>query len=609
MNRALKRPVFGLLAPVTRFFRRFRSESGAVAIWFAVLALPIAILGFGLIDINRASVEKRHLQDAIDAATLLAARSTSTTDAQMQTIGAAALTAQMAGVSDATISGSTFKIVGTTVSGTATASVVPVIANLWLQGNMTIGAEAEVARSSNNLETSIVLDITGSMYGQKLTDLKSAAKDLIDLVVSPTQTPYYSKAALVPFSMGVNAGGYASNLRGTPTAPLTVTGAAWYTGAIKNIGGVVKQNPVRVTSNAHGFINGDVVWITGVSGMTQLNNRAYVIIGVQTNTFQLQGVNGTNYSSYSSGGTVRKCVVSDCSLQITTSSGTLTNGEEVYFSGVTGMTQLNGNSYTVANAASGRFTLSGINGPSFGIYSSGGSVYCQTLGCQYYRFTNADGDRRMFEISTCVSERTGTNAYTDVAPSTSPLGRLYLANLNTCPGTAIVPMSTNRTSLKATIDGLVATGSTAGQIGAAWGWYMLSPNFAYLWPSASQPAAYTQADVLKVLVYMTDGDFNTAYCNNVLSNDSQGSNSDQINCNATNGDPTAQAQSICTAAKAKGIIIYTVGFQVSAGSPAETFIKGCATDADHVYLPTSGTLLKDAFAAIGRDITKLRLSK
>ncbi|MBI5940283.1 MAG: pilus assembly protein TadG [Caulobacterales bacterium] len=605
----IRASVTGLLAPVTRFLRRFRSEGGAVAIWFAVMALPAAVLAFGLIDVNRASVEKRHLQDALDAATLMAARSSSTTDEQVQTIGAASLAAQMAGSSDATITSSTFKIVGTRVTGVATASVVPVIANLWLQGNMTVGAEAEVARSSNNLEVAIVLDITGSMYGQKLTDLKVAAKDLIDLVVSDTQTPYYSKAALVPFSLGVNAGGYASSLRGTPTAPLTMTGASWYTGAIKNITAINKQNPVRVTSNSHGFSNGDVVWITGVNGMTQLNNRAYVVTGKQTNTFQLLGVNGSSYSTYSSGGTIRKCVVSDCSLKITTSGGTLTNGEEVYFSGVNGMTQLNGNSYTVANAALGSFTLSGINGPSFGTYSSGGSVYCQTLGCQYYRFTNADGARTMFEISSCVSERTGTNAYTDVAPSTSPVGRLYLASISSCPSAAIVPLSTNRTSLKSTIDGLSATGATAGQIGAAWGWYMLSPNFAYLWPTASQPAAYTQMDVLKVMVFMTDGDFNTAYCNNVLSNDSNGWNSQQINCNATNGNPTTQATAICTAAKAKGVIIYTVGFQVSTGSPAETFIKACATDADHVYLPTSGTLLKDAFSAIGRDITKLRLSK
>lgn len=34
----------------------------------------------------------------------------------------------------------------------------------------------------------------------------------------------------------------------------------------------------------------------------------------------------------------------------------------------------------------------------------------------------------------------------------------------------------------------------------------------------------------------------------------------------------------------------------------------CATDAQHVYLPSTGTALKDAFRAIGQDISRLRIS-
>ena len=609
MIRALNRSVSGLFAPAMRFMRSFRSERGAVAIWFAVMALPTAVLAFGLIDVNRASVEKRFLQDALDAATLMAARSTSTTDAQMQTIGAAALTAQLSGVSEATVTSSAFKIVGTKVTGTATASVVPVIANLWLQGNMTIGADAEVARSSTNLEVSIVLDITGSMAGTKLTDLKSAAKDLIDLVVSDTQTPYYSKAALVPFSLGVNVGSYAANVRGPVTGAKSITAASWSSGTAKVITAVTKANPAVVTANGHGFNNGDVVWISGISGMTQLNSKAYVVANKTTNTFQLSGVNSSSYSKYTSAGVVQKCQVSDCSIVITAAAHGRNNGDSVYISGVLGLTQINNLTFTVANKTANTFSLSGVNGAAYGAYVSGGSAYCLVLGCQYYSFTDANGDPEMFSISTCASERTGTYAYKDDAPSTSYVGRVYLADTTDCPGSSIVPLSTNKTSLKSNIDALVATGATAGQIGAGWGWYMISPNFGYLWPSGSQPAAYATPDVLKVVVFMTDGDFNMAYCNNVLSKESSGNNSDQINCNATNGDPTVQAQAQCTAMKAKGIVVYTVGFQVSAGSPAETFIKNCATDSSHVYLPSSGTLLKDAFSAIGRDITKLRLSK
>jgi Flp pilus assembly protein TadG len=58
-------------------------ERGAIAVQFALLLIPIAILTFGLIDISRASVQKRQLQDALDAATLMAARSTATTNADL----------------------------------------------------------------------------------------------------------------------------------------------------------------------------------------------------------------------------------------------------------------------------------------------------------------------------------------------------------------------------------------------------------------------------------------------------------------------------------------------------------------------------------------------
>jgi Flp pilus assembly protein TadG len=594
---------------VARFLRRFRNDSGAVAVWFAVMALPMAVLGFGLIDVNRASVEKRQLQDALDAATLLAARSTATTDQGMQDIGEPALKAQLASGSDATLKASSFKIVGTKVVGAATASVTPVIANLWLQGDMTIGAGAEVARASTNLEVSIVLDITGSMRGQKLIDLKAAARDLIDLVVAASQTPYYSKAALVPFDVGVNLGGYADSARGAVTGAKAITGASWMTGASKTLTGATKANPVVITSNAHGFSNGDVVWISGVGGMTQINNKAFVVANKTANTFKLSGVNGSSYSSFSSNGTIRKCQVSDCGVVITANSHGLNNGDRVYITGVGGMTQINNLTFTVANKTASTFSLSGVKGASYGTFTSGGSAWCLVAGCQYYELTDNNNDVRLFQMTTCVTERIGTNAYTDAAPGGSPVGKMYTPDGTGCPSATIFPLSTDKVALKAAITALNDGGSTAGQIGAAWGWYMISPRFASLWPTASQPAAYTAPDVLKVIVFMTDGDFNTAYCNNVLSRDSQGSDDEQINCNATNGDPTDQAKAVCEAAKLEGVVIYTVGFQVSKGSDAESFIKACATDSSHVYLPSSGSLLKDAFSAIGRDITKLRLSK
>ena len=52
-------------------------------------------------------------------------------------------------------------------------------------------------------------------------------------------------------------------------------------------------------------------------------------------------------------------------------------------------------------------------------------------------------------------------------------------------------------------------GTTAGQLGTAFAWYMLSPNWADIWPADSKPAAYGTAKLRKIAVLMTDGAYNT----------------------------------------------------------------------------------------------------
>jgi len=114
------------------------------------------------------------------------------------------------------------------------------------------------------------------------------------------------------------------------------------------------------------------------------------------------------------------------------------------------------------------------------------------------------------------------------------------------------------------------------------------------------------------VVLMTDGAFNTTYCKGVISKDSgsgSGSSSDHINCNAPNGGAFVQAKALCDNMKAAGVVIYTVGFDVAADADAQDIMTECATDAEHLYLPSTGAALKDAFRAIGQDITRLRLSR
>ncbi|MBL4763483.1 MAG: hypothetical protein JKY93_12405 [Gammaproteobacteria bacterium] len=63
-----------------------------------------------------------------------------------------------------------------------------------------------------------------------------------------------------------------------------------------------QANPVVVTTAAHSYSNGEEVFISGVVGMEELNNKFFVIANVTGTTFELVGIDGTSFGAYTSGG-------------------------------------------------------------------------------------------------------------------------------------------------------------------------------------------------------------------------------------------------------------------------------------------------------------------
>ena len=94
----------------------------------------------------------------------------------------------------------------------------------------------------------------------------------------------------------------------TLDSPVTITGAT-------------QANPVVVTASSHGFLNGDLVDIKKVKGMTELNGNRYKVANKATNTFELTNqttganINGTAFSKYDSAGEVRKGVTTITGLE------------------------------------------------------------------------------------------------------------------------------------------------------------------------------------------------------------------------------------------------------------------------------------------------------
>ena len=68
----------------------------------------------------------------------------------------------------------------------------------------------------------------------------------------------------------------------------------------KTITGITKASPAVVTSTAHGYSNGDIVFLL-VDGMFQVDARVFRVAGVTTDTFQLEGENSTDFDDFISG--------------------------------------------------------------------------------------------------------------------------------------------------------------------------------------------------------------------------------------------------------------------------------------------------------------------
>jgi hypothetical protein len=221
----------------------------------------------------------------------------------------------------------------------------------------------------------------------------------------------------------------------------------------------------------------------------------------------------------------------------------------------------------------------------------------------------------------CVTERVGTYAYTDQSPGAGAYVSAYKGDTGTTainntsnftstgacsePSSTetILPLTSDKTALKARIDGLTAGGGTAGQLGVAWAWYLISPNWGSVFTGSSKPAPYSDLTsynkngdpkLKKIAILMTDGEFNvqlgTSY--------SSASSVQTISTNAV---------TLCTNMKKAGIEVYTVGFQLGGSAVAIDTLSKCATDANHFFNSSTGDQLKAAFREIAMRISTLHI--
>lgn len=138
------------------------------------------------------------------------------------------------------------------------------------------------------------LTVTGSKTYQAIktyTSLVSYVRELYKIVASPAVTMRRNGGAFTNFTIDNNTGII------TLTPP-DVT---------KTITNITQANPAVISSTAHGYSPGDKLWVEGVNGMTQMNDRVVTAVSTAANSVTTD-IDASGFSPYISGGVLNKYV-------------------------------------------------------------------------------------------------------------------------------------------------------------------------------------------------------------------------------------------------------------------------------------------------------------
>ncbi|MBS0529825.1 MAG: pilus assembly protein [Proteobacteria bacterium] len=163
----------------------------------------------------------------------------------------------------------------------------------------------------------------------------------------------------------------------------------------------------------------------------------------------------------------------------------------------------------------------------------------------------------------------------------------------------IMPMTNDWSALKTAIGNMKPTGGTNQAIGLAWGWQSLSTTNGPIQAPAKDSTHIYQ----DYLVLLSDG-LNTqdrwpAY----------GNGNTQYTCSPGNVlCIDARQQTLCNAAKAAGVTIFTIQVNVGNVDPQSNVLQNCASNGNFQMI-TSASQTAGAFQNILTQISQLRIAK
>jgi Flp pilus assembly protein TadG len=508
------------------------------------------------------------------------------------------------------------------------------------------GGETDLAFSAvsevqlkNTLEVALVLDNSGSMdytgsgSGKKrMVLLKDAAKQLVDTLAAEgaqlKQITNPVQFAVVPFAASVNIG------------PSNKT-ESWMD--LNGISPVHHENFDWTTMPSDRKVTAtNGIYYKKGSGWGAAENQKVTRLTLYDD---LQRITGTTQVQTGTTSTTT-CTGSGSNKKCTTTTTPVYSTVPVYgsYASWQGCVEVRPYPYNVNDAAPTAATPATLYVPMFGPDET----------------DNRDSSNRASENDWWADETTNTSnsyrqkympKYFTAAPNGTPAASVSTGPNASCTTTAITPLtdvvsSAGKTKVKAAIDAMASNGATNVPEGLAWGWRALSSIAPF---TGGRPESEKGND--KVVIVLTDG-ANTYYTpsslgyNDLSSNKSiysaygyagkgyNGTTTGRIFMNTSvsktdysNGNYTNAMNehfaTLCTNAKAQGIMIMTVSLDLSTSNATEKAqieaLKACASDSRFrrdsanptkpakLYWNATGSSLAEKFKEIGEELSNLRI--
>ena len=541
-----------LMSAINRFSR---DEDGALII-FALLLLTLMIwMGGFALDVMRYETTRTNLQNTLDRATLAAASLSQRLDPTAVVndyFAKAGLSDQLSSVTVSPAAGSAIANYRR-VTATGIADSKPLFLHLLGIDSLDAVAGAGAEQHISNVEIALVLDVSGSMSGAKIANLKVAAAEFAQNILA-NDSQHRISIAIVPYNAQVNLGPV---LRAKYNAT--------------NQHGVADVNCVELPLTSFNALS--------LSRTLPLPMMAYADIAYGTN--QTDGYVSPLSTSYA------RPNYNSAFCKPTTVNTVRLPGQDI----ATLQAQINGleaggNTSIMLGMKWGTVLLDPGTRPIFDQLISANQMPATLVGRPFdYADVTAGTAMKVIVLMT-DGEHVAHNRVNDAYKT--ELSPIYRSNGD---GQYSIFHATRPGTDKYWVPHLGTWQATAWNSGAGFAqqdwkdvWHDLKLSYV-AWQfyaralgttSATRSAAYTAA-------------MNTM-------------RSDYASVNTMN----AQLQQTCALAKAQGVIVYGIAFEAPANG--QTQISRCATSDAH-YFATYGPGIQKVFRTIASNITQLRLTQ